>query len=69
MVYNVCQGGDNVKQEMVRKNTRISKEQDEWLTAMSEKKGVPVSHLMMMAIEEFMTNESRRIREREVNSN
>lgn len=49
---------------MIRKNTRISTEQNEWLNATSKRKGIPVSTLIMMAIEDFMILETRRQNER-----
>lgn len=55
--------------EMIRKNTRISKEQNDWLNETSKRKGIPVSTLIMMAIEDFMILETRRQAEREAKQN
>ena len=40
--------------EMERINTRVSKEQAQWLEMESEKKGMSKSQLIMLAIEHYM---------------
>jgi predicted DNA-binding protein len=52
-------GMENVKREMVRVNTRISEQANNWLDSESNKTGIPKSTLILLAIENY-------IREKEV---
>ena len=46
--------------DMIRKNTRLSREQVEWLEKVSAEKGISVSVLIMMAVENYMIQETQR---------
>lgn len=46
--------------DMIRKNTRLSREQVEWLEKASAEKGISVSVLIMMAVENYMIQETQR---------
>ena len=52
---------ENEKIKMVRLNTAITKEQSDWYETTAKYKGMFKKHLVMIALEKYMIEESDRI--------